>query len=186
MPGHESITKGGWIGHYLRRAMHVGMILVPWLYYTYHIPVIVIKILLVFVILVEIVRLKLGLQVFGQRSHEAKRISSFAWGAVSLFLVLLFADRQFAYPIIASCAFGDPLVGELRRFHFPSWLIAMIGILFIAGLWLLASLWLGTAWWWAIIMGPLIIASEWPNLKWIDDNGMMQLVPLIVVIGCPL
>ena len=180
--GHEVITRGGWFGHWLRRALHVGMILVPWVYYTYAISRWVVWILLFLVIFIEIIRLSLGIQLFGQRAHEAKRPSSFAWGAVSLFLVLLLTQAKFAYPIIAACALGDPLIGELRRFHFPTWLTALIGILLIAVLWLFAAWWLGTSWWWAVIMAPLTVIVEWPNLKWIDDNAMMQLVPLMIVL----
>ena len=179
---HEAITRGGWFGHWARRGLHVGMILVPWVYYTYRIPSIVLWLLLFVVVVVEVIRFIWGIQFFGQRAHEVKRISSFAWGAVSLFLVLLLTQPMFAYPIVAACALVDPLLGELRRFSLSSWLIALIGILFIVGLWLLAWQWCGTPWWWSIIMGPLIVAAEWPNIKWIDDNAMMQLAPLIVVL----
>lgn len=180
--GHEATTKGGWIGHWLRRALHMGMVAVPWLYYTFRIPSFIVWILLALVVLVEIVRLSVGFQAFGQRAHEARRISSFAWGAVSLFLVLLMTTPPFAYPIIATCAFADPLIGELRRFRFSSWFVACVGILLASGLWLLAWWWLGTPWWWAILMGPLTVGAEWPNLKWIDDNAMIQLVPLAIVL----
>lgn len=179
--GHEATTKGGWLGHWVRRAIHVGMILVPWLYYHFEIPSYVLWILFSIIIFVEIIRLLLGFQFFGQRVHEAKRISSFAWGGLSLCLVLLLVPPQFAYPIVAACAFGDPLIGELRRFRLPSCVVAVVGAVFIAGLWLLAWCWLGTPWWYAVIMWPLTVAAEWPNLAWIDDNAMMQLIPLIVV-----
>jgi len=178
---HETTTKGGWIGHWMRRSIHVGMIFVPWLYYTYNIPPIILWIAFAVVLFLEIIRLSLGVQLFGQRTHEAERISSFSWGAASLFLVLLLTQPMFAYPIVAACAIGDPLMGELRRAHLPSWFVAAVGILLVAGLWLIAWWWLGTPWWWAIIMGPLAVASEWPNLKWIDDNATMQLVPLLLV-----
>src|SRR5271170_3923561 len=116
-PNLQYSTKGGSTAHWMRRALHLGMILIPWLYYTYHLSPRVLWILLSVVVLLEVIRLTFGIQLFGQRIHEVKRVSSFAWGAVSLFLVLLFTTPQFAYPIIAGCAFGDPLVGELRRFH---------------------------------------------------------------------
>lgn len=182
LSGHEAITKGGWVGHWSRRALHIGMILVPWLYYTFHVPSMILWILLALVILLEVIRLSIRFQAFGQRAHEVKHISSFAWAAVALFLVLLLTTPEFAYPIIAACALGDPLMGELRRFRIPPWFVALLGILFIAGLWLFAWWWVATPWWWAIMMGPLIVAAEWPNLQWIDDNAMMQLVPLVVVL----
>lgn len=190
MRGHEVQTKGGWVGHLIRRTIHITMVIIPWLYYQFgqevsgffHLtPQHLLWVLLFLVILLEVIRLRFSFQLFGQRAYEVKGVSSFAWGSVSLFLVLFFAPKIFAYPIIASCAFGDPLIGELRRFQLLSWLVALVGVVFIAGLWLLAWWWLGTPWWWAVIMGPLIVVAEWPTLKWIDDNAMMQLIPLIVI-----
>ena len=51
--------------------------------------------------------------------------------------------------------------------------------LIIAGLiWFLSGFFLGTPYWLAFIMSPLAIASEWPSLKYIDDNATMILIPL--------
>ncbi|MCB1827000.1 MAG: hypothetical protein KDH94_01150 [Coxiellaceae bacterium] len=182
--GHEAQTKGGWLGHWIRRAIHISMVLVPWIYYHFALPRNLIWILLGLIILLEAVRLAFRFQAFGQRSHEARKISSFAWGGASLFLVLLFAPKMFAYPIIASCAFGDPLLGELRRFNWrPIW-VAIVGVIVVMLVWLVAWYWLATPWWWCCIMGPLIVAAEWPNLRWIDDNAMMQLLPLLLLAYC--
>lgn len=191
MQGHEQETRGGWAGHLVRRLLHVGMVFVPWIYYQYgasisaffHLsPTGLLWSLVLLVIVLEIIRLSFKLQIFGQRPHETKQISSFAWGAISLFLVLLFAPKPFAYPIVASCALGDPFLGELRRFRWSSGLVLLLGMLFIAGIWLLASHWFGIAWWWAMIMGPVVVAAERIPLRWIDDNATMQLIPLLIIL----
>ncbi|UVE59530.1 hypothetical protein [Coxiella-like endosymbiont] len=58
----------------------------------------------------------MGWILWGQREREVKNISSFTWTVVSLCVVLLLAPgKQYAIPIIASCAFVDPFLGELRR-----------------------------------------------------------------------
>lgn len=182
MQGHEVRTRGGWLGHWVRRFLHVGMIVVPGLYYYFGVSRLALWVLLLLLIVLEMVRLVKGFQIFGQREHESKRISSFAWGAGALLIVLLFAPKMFAYPIVATCALVDPLMGELRRFQLSSWSVAVAGVLLTMLIWLLAWHWLMTPWWWAIIMGPLSVAAEWPQLKWIDDNAMMQLIPLVVVL----
>jgi len=129
-------------------------------------------------------RLCTGWIAFGQRSREARQISSFSWGLMSIFLVLLFAPgKAFAIPIIISCALGDPLLGELRRLRIAKLWVALIGLVFIAGLWAVSTYYLGTPLWWAFVMGPFIVLCEWPNLSWIDDNAMMQLLPLLLVWG---
>jgi hypothetical protein len=102
--------------------------------------------------------------------------------AVCITQWLEFSEREnFSIPIIWSWSFGDPLLGELRRYQLNEIFIWLIGIIFIAAVWLFCYWWLATPWWWALIMGPLAVASEKPTLKWIDDNALMQLIPLIVV-----
>ena len=179
--GYEATTKGGWLGHGLRRMVHIAMAVVPWIYYHYAISATVLWVLLILLVVLEGLRLTFGLQLFGQRVHEAKRISSFAWGGSALLLVLLLSPPMFAYPIIVACALGDPLLGELRRLGLLTGLVVVCGLVVVAAIWLGATWWLATPWWWALIMAPLTVVAEWPNLKWIDDNAMMQLVPLIVV-----
>jgi hypothetical protein len=188
---HAEQTVGGLSGHLLRRVVHVAIAATPLLYYAYGATVggwfhlTAKQILLVIIaisIIFEVLRLKFGWTVFGQRQHEAKRISAFAWGAVSVCLVLLLApDKRFAIPIVWSCAIVDPILGELRRTHLrPLW-IAALGIVAVMLIWWLATWWWQTPWLLAWLMGPLIVWLEWPNFRWIDDNALMQLVPLLVI-----
>jgi len=188
---HILKTRGGGFGYLIRRLIHISSFVIPLIYYdfgqpiaaVFHItPTVLLWCLIGVVIILEVMRLCFGWLAFGQRQHETKQISSFAWAAVSIFLVLLFAPgKAYAIPIIWSCAFGDPLLGELRRFRLRTVWVIIIGVVFIAGIWWLSTVWLGTPWWWALLMGPLIVASEWPNFRWIDDNATMQLLPLLLV-----
>lgn len=189
---HAEHTVGGILGHLLRRGVHVAIAITPWLYYTYGDLVgdwfhLTSKQLLWAIIAVvtffEILRLKLGWTVFGQRQYEKKRISSFVWGVWSVCLVLLLApDKKFAIPIIWSCALVDPIIGELRHISMrPVW-IALIGIVTVMIIWWLATWWWQTPWLLALLMGPLTVWLEWPSFRWIDDNALMQLVPLLVII----
>lgn len=189
---HASNTIGGAGGHWLRRFIHVLMIAIPFVYYTYgfaisrslHMtrPMMVIIILLIICAL-EFFRVCFHITIFGQRKHEAKHISSFAWGAFALGLVLLFAPgAEYGAPIIASCAIVDPVLGELRRFSVrPLW-VALLGLVLIAVIWLLASFYFGTPVWLFVLMAPVTLVAEWPSIRWIDDNALMQLVPLVVVL----
>lgn len=184
-------TVGGLAGHLLRRVVHLAIAVTPLLYYAYgatvagwiHVtPKQVLLIIIAIDILFEMLRLKLGWTVFGQRKHEAKRISAFAWGTVSVCLVLLLSpDKRFAIPIVWSCAIVDPILGELRRTTWrPLW-IACVGIVTVMLIWWFATWWWQTPWILALLMGPLIVWLEWPNFRWIDDNALMQLVPLLVI-----
>ena len=44
-------------------------------------------------LIVEAVRLKLGITVFGQRDYESKQVSALAWGALSIGLCVLIAPK---------------------------------------------------------------------------------------------
>jgi len=188
---HPSQTRGGRSGHIMRRLIHISIFGVPLIYYAYGASIaevfhltqtVILWCLIGLIVILESLRLWKGWIAFGQRQMEAKHISSFAWGAVSIFLVLLFAPgKAFAIPIIWSCAFGDPLLGELRRLRMATIWVLLISVLFIAGIWWLCTWWLGTPFWWAFIMGPLIVLLERPNIPWVDDNAMMQLLPLLLV-----
>jgi hypothetical protein len=189
---HASHTRGGMLGHVVRRLIHIGMAVVPMLYYDFgHVaakffhlsPYQLVIAFVILVLSVEIFRLKKGLTFFGQREHEGATISSFAWGAISIGLVLLFSPgMQYAIPLIWSCAFVDPLLGELRRFNLSKYFIFLLGVSAVIAVWLIAALWLGTPWWFALLIAPITVIAEWTKVKWVDDNAMMQLIPLVVVI----
>lgn len=189
--GVEHRAVGGTWGYWLRRATHLSIVLIPILYYQYIdqlsdvtalAPYQLIFIVLGVLLLLEVVRLLFGWTVIGQRPHEAKQVSSFAWGVLAVSLVLLLAPQAYAVPIIWSCAIVDPLLGELRRFNCPLPMTVVVGLVMVAVIWWIATLWLGVVWWWALVMAPITVLAEWPCFRWIDDNALMQLVPLVVVL----
>lgn len=145
-------------------------------------PRVFLLILLVLMVLIESLRLQTGLVFFGQRKHEARRISSFGWGMLGIALVLFLAPGPaFGIPIIWSLALGDPFLGEARRW-LPLWLAEVMGLLVVVLIWWFCAYWLGISMWWGVCLAPITVAVEWLNLKWVDDNVLMLLVPLAVVL----
>ena len=141
-----------------------------------------ILILLLLTMLAEWLRLQTGFVFFGQRKHEARRISSLSWGVLGIVIVLFLAPgREFGIPIIWSLALADPLLGEARRW-LRSWLAALIGMVTVLLIWWLCAYWFGISLWWGVCLAPITVAVEWVNLKWIDDNILMLLAPLAVVL----
>ncbi len=176
-------TCGGQFGYWLRRVVHLGLAIIPLLYYHFGQPRRLVVWLVVASVVIELLRLSLKITVWGHRDYERKQISSFAWGLFALGLVLIFSpSAAVAIPIIWSCAFVDPLLGELRCFHCSSLLVSVVGLMVLLLIWWGAAFWLGTAWWYALIMAPIILLVERPNFKWVDDNALMQLVPLVIVL----
>ncbi len=183
-------TVGGAKGYWFRRIFHVGIIAWPLLYFyalphihlpyhtTPHALILAIGALL---LLVEVLRLKLGITVVGHREHEKHHPSSFFWGAIAICIVLLTMPLPLALPIIASCALVDPLLGELRRTRLPSPAIFILGVAATFMVWLAAHLGLQTPIQLAYLMPLIVVAAEWPRFKWIDDNALMMLVPAIAI-----
>lgn len=198
MSGQVELTNpvdtsvGGMRGHLLRRGIHLSMIGIPYLYFSHgesvaeaigvSLPQVVAGVVLI-ALLLEGVRLKIGLTVFGQRDYEANQVSALAWGAVGIgFVLLLVPEEAYAWPLIASLALGDPLMGELRRKDFPDRQVMIYATLLILAIWLVAVVQFGTPIWLAILLAPVCMISEWPRLTYIDDNATMLLIPLALVL----
>ncbi|HLB56502.1 MAG TPA: hypothetical protein VJK30_04155 [Coxiellaceae bacterium] len=183
-----SEIKGGIIAHIARRIFHASMIIVPFFYYYFFISHFSEKYLhlaiLAFIFLVflfEKLRIRMKLVLFAQKLHEASRISAFAWTMLSLGIILFFAPVYFAMPIIFTCAIVDPLLGEMRLRNFNKKNVITAGIFVAFIIWIIFSAIYHFPFWFGIILAPVSIAAEWPNLKWIDDNAMMLILPLLAV-----
>ncbi len=185
-------TSGGYFGHWFRRVLHVCMIVIPVIYFFYAKaaasffymkPTQLVLVILGFVVLAEIIRIRYRMVLFAQRLHEADHISSFAWGVIAISLVLIFAPEPiYAIPIVAGCAIGDPLMGECRRFKLPTIIIIFYAIAVLILIWFICRLWMPMPWWVPFIMAPITVFAELPNLHWIDDNALMQLAPLVLIL----
>ncbi len=185
-------SVGGMRGHVLRRGVHLSMIGIPYLYFVLgegvaealkaSLPQVVAGVVLIALVL-EGIRLKIGLTIFGQRDYEANQVSALAWGAVGIgFVLLLVPHEAYAWPLIASLALGDPLMGELRRKGMDNRQVMMYATLLLLAIWLAASVQFGTPVWMALLLAPVCMISEWPRLTYIDDNATMLLIPLALVL----
>lgn len=182
-------TKGGDVAHWIRRLIHISIAVIPFVYYDWislsfsqAIARDIVIVAIGVIVILEWIRLHFRFIAFAQREHEATYISSFAWTGLSLSLVLLLSPSvSFAIPIILSCALVDPVLGELRaKIHHP-FLLFFIATVMVSAIWLVCAEYYSTPLWLAFLMGPVTVAAEWPVLKWIDDNALMMLVPLMIV-----
>lgn len=185
----HAITKGGSVAHVVRRAVHVSILLVAYFFYYILVPRFSVSVLdaviLVFVlcvILFECIRIRFRIVLFAQRSHEATQFSAFGWTMVALSCVFLFSPSvAYAMPIVAGCALGDPILGELRLRNLNPILVFCVGVLVLLAVWFVAANEYGIHHAWAFLMAPLVVAVEWPSFKYIDDNALMMLAPLLVI-----
>jgi hypothetical protein len=141
-------------------------------------------ILMIVALLVEGIRLKTGKLVFGMRKYESKQISAYAWFAMGTGIALLFFDMIFVVPVVIGMAIIDPIIGEIRhrkkKFYpsVPSILYAIIMFTCFYLLWDMAL--------WIIVVFTMvgtfcaIYAESW-NIKAIDDDFLMVIVPLLAL-----
>ncbi len=194
---HVIHSVGGFSGHLLRRIIHVALAIIPWFYYWHgeaiagkvgstpqHVALTVLGIIIV----AELVRLKIGFTIFGQRAYEATQLSALFWGALSVVVALAFSPlvgvmgAGLGAPLVLGLAFGDPFMGEIRRAGKEPKLVAIGGLIVVYTAWLLSWHFLNTPLLFALLIPPIQVASEWPRLRWIDDNGTMVLIPFLVIL----
>ncbi len=193
---HVPHSVGGIWGHLFRRFIHLGMLIIPIIYYwegasvssfTGLEPKQIVSVCAFAIILSEVIRLRIGIVVFGQREYESNQLSAFFWGGTSVCLTLLIAPEEgmngaaYGVPLILSLTLIDPLLGELRRAYVSFRKVFIYGYLCTLAIWIYCGYWIDTPYIIAPFVSALVVASEWPRLTWIDDNATMILVPLSFV-----
>ena len=92
-------SVGGMYGHMFRRGFHIGMSIIPFIYFEFgekiadYFSVTVIQVvsfLTLVLVFGEALRLKLGITIFGQRDYESKQVSALAWGGFAVGMTFLF------------------------------------------------------------------------------------------------
>ena len=81
-------SVGGMYGHLFRRGFHIGMSIIPFVYFGWRkiadylsITVVqVVSLLTLVLVFGEAIRLKLGITIFGQRDYESHQVSALAGG----------------------------------------------------------------------------------------------------------
>ena len=186
------LSVGGLRGHLFRRAIHLGMSFLPLIYFEYgrslsndvglSLPQFVSAVVFL-LFAAESIRLKFGLTIYGQREYEAHQISALGWGAFGIGLVFLLAPtKEYIWPLILSLSLGDPFLGEMRRLGLETRNVIISSTAFLFLVWVACWHFVQTPFWLAFLFAPLCVASEWPRLRYIDDNATMVLIPLGMIL----
>ena len=193
---HVKHSIGGFRGHALRRATHMVMALIPLIYYGRGVeisdylgmnPEQLVSTIIITLIIIEALRIRMGIVVIGQREYEAKQISALAWGGLAVALALLIAPDDgktglesglYGIPLIFGLTFVDPIMGEIKRKKQNLKLAIWAGMLTSYGVWIGCQFWIGTPLVISLLLAPLTVLGEVPSLKYIDDNATMVLIPL--------
>ena len=196
---HAEHSVGGAGGHWFRRLTHVGMCVIPFAYHLWGdsiagkvsmTPSDFVIAVAVFFIVIEVIRIKFGIIIIGQREYEAKQVSALAWGAVAVCLTLILAPQEgegleagkYTIPIICGLTFVDPIMGEVKRAKMGMQSAVLVGLAVSYTIWMGSVALFSTPFLVAVLLAPLTVAGEVPRVSWIDDNATMLLFPLIALL----
>ena len=200
---HVEHSVGGFGGHAFRRLTHISMAAIPLVYYSRGDDVAgifsvrpdeLVSYIFLMILIIEVVRLRFGIVIVGQREYESEQISALAWGAFAVCLALLVTGMEpfsagtgleagiYGIPLIFGLTFVDPLMGEIKRQKQDMRLAITTGLVASYAVWVGCSFWLGTPLWISILLAPLTVLGELPRVKYIDDNATMILLPLAALL----
>ncbi len=132
---------------------------------------------------IEIARIALGIRLFGMRPYEGQRVSAYAQGLLGLaFGIFVIQDPRIVVPVFFGMAWIDPLAAFCRkRAQSPLLPVAGYFVTFAAISLLLESF----SPWYTILYGAaatcLAMLVEGPRIPQVDDDLLMQVVPMVVL-----
>jgi len=134
------------------------------------------------VLAVDVARLALRIPVFGLRKYEAGRMSAYAWGTIGLALALVFFPPILVIPVFCGMAWIDPLCAWSRRTGRYPWLpafgYALAFAFLLGGIGGLNPIEIAAL---AAIATPVALLVEYPDVRVVDDDFLMTIVPLLVL-----
>jgi hypothetical protein len=133
---------------------------------------------------IEFARLKRKKIFPGMRSYEESRIAGYVYAVIGVAVVLSISPNIVGVPCILGMAWCDPLAGELRHDRVNETRIASFTVISYALIAFISLITLGAAPFMMIlliaVMTPLAVLSEQIDVKYLDDDLTMLVVPAAV------
>ena len=85
-------------------------------------------------LLLDTMRIRFQWRILGFRDHEEDRFASYVWFTHGSLFLILVCPQQIAVPVIIAASWGDPIIGEIRRFRRS--IAFSVGILFCCAVFL--------------------------------------------------
>lgn len=141
-------------------------------------------------VVVEAVRLRSAREMPGMREYEQRRIAGFLWftsGTTALLAAheFLGVGQAVVMATIIAAAYVDPLLGELKprlpRQQALSGGVVAAFLIYIV-IFGMAGVLSGAILGYALVAAIVMVSAELPSIKWLDDDLLMQLVPVAVLL----
>ena len=133
------------------------------------------------ILLIEYFRLNGAFTLDGMRDYENTRIAGFVWFATGTCMILVFYEiglfpEIFAISTIIMASFVDPLIGEVnRKYGNKEGIIA--GLI---GSFVIYQMIIGVLFY-SIVGSIVAVIVERPKFKWLDDDLLIQIFPIMVM-----
>jgi len=130
----------------------------------------------------EVLRLLKGKLVFPMREYERRQIGGHFWLVLGCAVALIFFEQRFVMLTILGTTLVDPLIGELRLRSFPR-LAVVAGFLAWCAVATaaVAAASLATPFYLIPVGAAFAVGAEHRKIRYLDDNFLMNLVPLLVL-----
>jgi len=132
---------------------------------------------------IEIARIALNIRLLGLRPYEGQRVSAYAQGLLGLaFGLFVIRDPRIVVPVFLGMAWVDPLAALCRRRGWPRFVpTAAYLVLFLSTVFLMKSFAIPNALLFSVAATAVAMAMEGPKLRQIDDDLLLQVVPMVVL-----
>lgn len=132
---------------------------------------------------IEIARIALGIKLFGMRPYEGQRVSAYAQGLLGLaFGLFVIGDARIVVPVFLGMAWVDPLAAYCRRQGQPRTLptVAYLAV-FLGASAAMHSFSVPLMVLYGAVATAAAILVEGPKIPQVDDDLLMQVVPMVVL-----
>ena len=133
------------------------------------------------IVLIEYFRLSGVFALEGMREYESNRVAGFVWFATGTCAILFFYEmcvfpEIFAISTIIMASLVDPLIGECNKKYgdLQGFFAGFVASVFIYQL-IIGSLF------YSLIGGLVAVLVERPKFKWLDDDLLMQIFPILIM-----
>ena len=133
------------------------------------------------IVLIEYFRLSGVFALDGMREYESNRVAGFVWFATGTCTILYFYEigvfpEIFAVSTIIMASLVDPLIGECNKKYgdLQGFFAGVVASVFIYQL-IIGSLF------YSLIGGLVAVLVERPKFKWLDDDLLMQIFPVLIM-----